>query len=127
MIVNDKKDLQETKRDVSGPGWSSLRLLVRSDKLGFSINDTIIKAGASLNLEYKNHLEACYCIEGTGEIIDHATDKAYPIHAGVIYALDQHDKHTITVDKTSDMRLVSVFNPALEGTEVHGPDGSYSA
>tara|TARA_B110000977_G_C10689751_1_gene343009 strand:+ start:72 stop:260 length:189 start_codon:yes stop_codon:yes gene_type:complete len=62
MIVVDANDLRGIVRDASGPGWSSLRMLVKSDNMGFSMNETIVTAGASLTLEYKNHLEGCYCV-----------------------------------------------------------------
>jgi L-ectoine synthase len=127
MIVVDANDLRGGARDVSGPGWSSLRMLVKSDNMGFSMNETIVQAGASLTLEYKNHLEGCYCVSGTGRVTDHATGTVHKIKAGVLYALDQHDNHTLTVDDGMDMFLISVFNPALQGDEVHGEDGSYSA
>ena len=91
------------------------------------MNETIVQAGASLTLEYKNHLEGCYCVSGTGRVTDHATGNVHEIKAGVLYALDQHDNHTLTVDDGMDMFLISVFNPALQGDEVHGEDGSYSA
>ena len=49
------------------------------------------------------------------------------IKAVVFYVLDQHDNHTLSVDDGMDVFLISVFNPALQGYEVHGEDGSYSA
>ena len=68
MIVTSLHDILGSDRDVSGPGWSSRRLLLASDGMGFTLTDTIIKSDALLELEYKHHLEACYCIEGRGEI-----------------------------------------------------------
>lgn len=127
MIVVDGKDLRGSARDASGPGWTSLRMLVKSDGMGFSMNETVVKAGQTLTLEYKNHLEGCYCVSGTGCVTDHATGETHEISPGVLYALDQHDHHSLTVDEGQDMFLISVFNPALQGTETHGPDGSYSA
>ena len=126
MIVRDLKDVITTSRDVSGPGWNSRRLLVRSDGMGYSMNDTIILAGSEMTLEYKNHLETCYCIEGEGEIEHLATGQVYALAPGIFYALNEHDKHTLRASTQGDMRLVCVFNPPLEGNEVHGPDGSYS-
>lgn len=126
MIVNHLTDILNTDRDVKGPGWNSRRVLIRSEGMGYSINDTIISAGASMTLEYKNHLESCYCISGSGTITDLQTGEVHSIGPGTIYALNKHDKHTLTADSQSDMHLVCVFNPPLEGNEVHGPDGSYS-
>ena len=127
MIIVNGSDLRGSARDASGPGWSSLRMLVKTDGMGFSMNETIVKAGVTLTLEYKNHLEGCYCVSGSGRVTDRATGSVSEIKAGVLYALDQHDHHSLTVDEGQDMFLISVFNPALQGDEVHGADGSYSA
>ncbi|MEP5761359.1 MAG: ectoine synthase [Litoreibacter sp.] len=127
MIIRHKANVEGSAQDASGPGWSSLRMLTRSDGMGFSLNETVCKAGATLDLHYKNHLEACYCLSGSGTITDLATGQSHHIGPGTLYALDKHDRHRVKVDDTADMILISVFNPALTGDEVHGPDGSYSA
>lgn len=102
-------------------------MLTKRDGMGFSLNETVCKAGAVLELEYKNHLEGCYCLSGGATLTDLCTGETHRIEAGVMYALDQHDRHRVVVDAEQDMVLISVFNPALSGTEVHGPDGSYEA
>jgi L-ectoine synthase len=127
MIIQRKSDLQGGPRDASGPGWRSLRMLTKTERMGFSLNETWITAGASMTLEYKHHLEACYCISGRGIVTDLATGADHVIEAGTLYALDQNDRHTLRVTGDEDMLLISVFNPALTGDEVHGADGSYSA
>jgi L-ectoine synthase len=85
----------------------------------------VCKAGSVLELEYKNHLEACYCISGSAALTDLATGTVHKIEPGTMYALDSHDRHRLEVGQEHDLLLISVFNPALSGTEVHGPDGSY--
>ena len=67
MIVVDKSQIEGTARDASGPGWTSLRFLVKSHGLGFTMTETKVQPGSELALEYKNHVEACYCISGEGE------------------------------------------------------------
>ena len=127
MIIQDKTALQGTPRDASGPGWTSLRLLVRSDGMGFSMTETEVLPGAVLRLHYKHHVEACYCIAGQGEVIEMETGRRHPIRPGVLYAPDAHDRHEVRVPEGGEpLRLICVFSPALEGTEVHGPDGSYA-
>lgn len=126
MIVRTLEDVLGTSADVSGPGWTSRRLLLATDGMGYSLNDTIIEAGAEMTLEYKNHLEACYCVSGRGDVEDLATGAVHLIAPGTVYALDHHDRHTLRASADEDMRLVCVFSPALRGTETHGPDGSYS-
>ena len=123
MIVRTLDDVEGTDRDVAGDGWRSRRLLLRRDELGFSLHDTTVAAGTELNLQYKHHLEACYCLEGEAELTDEATGIAQPIRPGTLYALDQHDRHTLVVQ--SALHLVCVFNPALTGGETHDADGSF--
>ncbi len=93
--------------------------------MGFSLTDTVILAGESLTLEYKHHLEACYCIEGEGETSAAADGVTHELRPFTIYALDRNDRHTVSA-VGSDMRLMCVFSPALSGREVHREDGSYA-
>lgn len=127
MIVVDKVTLQGSARDAAGPGWRSLRLLVKSDGMGFSMTETHVLPGAVLDLHYKHHIEACYCLGGRGIVLDKATGEEHMIEAGVLYAPDAHDPHQLRVLGDSPLHLICVFSPALEGTEVHGPDGSYAS
>jgi L-ectoine synthase len=123
VIVRSVDQIAGTERDVTGPGWSSQRLLLRSDEMGFSLSETTVSAGAELHLAYRHHLEACYCIGGEGEIEDLATGERHRIVPGTVYALDAHDRHVVRAVR--EMRLVCVFNPPLTGRETHDPDGSY--
>lgn len=124
MKIVRLQDIMGTDRDVAGPGWVSRRLLLKKDGMGFSLHETIIPAGAELHLWYKHHLEAVYCVGGNGSIEDLATGEVHPIHDGVLYALDRHDRHIVR-GGTEDMRLVCAFNPPVTGRETHDADGSY--
>ncbi len=125
MIVRALKDILDTERDVAGSGWNSRRLLLASDGMGFSLTDTIIKMGAVLELEYTHHLEACYCIEGKGQIRAFEDEIWHSLGPFTLYALDQNDRHLVRATQ-ADLRLVCVFNPPLSGREVHREDGSYA-
>ncbi len=126
MIIADKKTLTGTARDAAGEGWTSLRLLVKSDGMGFSMTETKVLPGAVLRLEYKHHIEACYCIGGRGMVREVGSGVEHVIEAGVLYALDAHDAHEVHVPEGgAALHLICVFSPALQGDEVHGPDGSY--
>lgn len=128
MIIADKAALTGTARDASGPGWESLRLLVRSDGMGFSMTETRVLPGAVLRLQYKHHIEACYCIGGAGEVVELASGTTHSISKGVLYAPNAHDLHEVRVPEGGEaLHLICVFSPGLEGTEAHGPDGSYPA
>jgi len=123
VIIRTLDEVEGSDRDVAGEGWRSRRLLLRRDGLGFSLHDTTVAAGTELTLQYLHHLEACYCLEGEAEITDLASGERHAIGPGTVYALEQHDRHTLRV--RSDLRLVCVFNPALTGGETHDPDGSF--
>ncbi len=96
----------------------SRRFLLESDGLGYTVTDTIINAGTTSRLEYKNHLEACYCIEGSGAVVE-MDGTRHEIVPGTLYALDKHDMHDLIANPEGDMRLVCMFTPALTGDEAH--------
>jgi L-ectoine synthase len=110
--------------DVKTVEWGnglSRRFLLESDGMGYTVTDTLVRAGTKSHLEYRNHLEACYCIEGSGEVIDTAGN-SHPITVGTLYALDQHDAHFLVASPHEDLRLVCMFTPALNGDESHKLD-----
>jgi len=123
MIVRRLDDIAGTDRDVHAKTWNSRRLLLKGDGMGFSMHDTVLHAGTSTKMWYQNHLEAVYCIGGEGRLEDLETGKIHDIRPGVIYALDQHDRHILHADK--DLRMVCVFNPPVSGDEVHDENGAY--
>lgn len=123
MIVRDLQHASTTDRRVDSEGWSSVRLLLKDDAMGFSFHITTIHAGAALEMCYKNHLESVYCISGEGSIEDLASGEVHDIRPGVLYALDRHDRHVLRA--RSEMTMACVFNPPVTGREVHGPDGAY--
>jgi L-ectoine synthase len=123
MIVRSLDQISGTDRDVQGEGWRSRRFLLRDDGLGFSLTDTTVAAGTEMEIEYRHHLEACYCLDGDAEITDLATGQRHVINPGTVYALDQHDRHRLRVAR--DLRLICVFTPALTGGETHDASGGY--
>lgn len=100
----------------------SRRFLLESDGMGYTVTDTLVRAGTKSRLEYRRHLEACYCIAGSGEVLD-LDGTSHPIVPGTLYALDQHDAHWLVASPHEDLRLVCIFTPALQGEERHSLDG----
>lgn len=123
MIYRRLQDISNTDRDIAWGNGQSRRFLVKADNLGYSLTDTIVSAGTESLLEYKNHLEACYCIDGEGEV--QVGQKVYPITPGSMYALDDHESHYLRAK--TDLRLICVFSPALVGNERHNLKGSDSS
>jgi len=123
MIVRNLKDAESSSRRVDSEGWNSVRLLLKDDCMGFSFHITTIYADAELPMHYKRHLESVYCISGEGSIEDLATGETHAIGPGVMYALDKHDRHILRASR--EMKMACVFNPPLNGREVHDASGAY--
>ncbi|QWF84046.1 ectoine synthase [Amycolatopsis sp. CA-230715] len=110
--------------DVKSVDWGngvSRRFLLDDDGLGYSVTDTIVHAGTKSRLEYRRHLESCYCISGKGEVVD-IDGTSHRLEPGTLYALDRHDPHFLIASDEEDLRLVCVFSPALRGDERHSLD-----
>ena len=125
MIVRTLQEAENTNRRIVSPegNWESTRLLLKDDNMGFSFHITTIYEGADFQMHYQNHLESVYCISGEGEVETLADEKKYPIKAGTVYILDKHDQHILRAFK--EMKMACVFNPPLNGKEVHNAEGAY--
>lgn len=123
MIVRRLQDLLGTDRDVDGGNWTSRRLALADDGLGYSLHDTVIKAGTVTEMWYRHHVESVYVIEGEGILEDRETGDKHDLAPGTLYVLDRNDRHTVHAH--TQLRMVCVFNPPVTGREVHLPDGSY--
>lgn len=122
MIVRRIEELEQD-RVTEADTWTSHRLLLASDGMGFSFHETILGEGTATPMWYRNHVEAVYCVGGEGEIEDLETGERHPIAPGTLYALDQNDRHILKAHK--ELRMICVFNPPLVGPETHDADGSY--
>tara|TARA_Y100000592_G_C5479799_1_gene324592 strand:- start:5221 stop:5604 length:384 start_codon:yes stop_codon:yes gene_type:complete len=125
MKIVNVKDITGTKYHVDWGNGTSRRMIVKADGMGYSVHYTITYRGTSSTLEYKNHLESCYVLSGSGTVEAHG--KIHKLQPGDMYVLDQHDKHIISADAEQDMVTLCIFNPACEGTENHNlKDGEAS-
>jgi len=114
------RELSKVKCVEWGNGLSR-RFLLEQDGMGYTVTDTTIRAGTKSLIEYRNHLEACYCISGRGSVIE-MDGTEHIIEPGTMYALDKHDSHYLLGSpdpNDEDMRLVCMFTPALQGDEHH--------
>lgn len=115
MIIRTREDLLDLGQIVNWGNGESRRLLVDRDGMGFTMTETIVEPGSESWLRYERHIEACYCVEGEGEV--EVGGDVFPIRVGTMYAPDQNDEHVLRA--TTRMRLICVFLPALRGDEVH--------
>ncbi|MFP4328571.1 MAG: ectoine synthase, partial [Paracoccaceae bacterium] len=58
MIVRDFEDLKNTNRTVSNANWTSVRMLLAEDGMGFSFHITFLEAGSEHTFHYKHHFES---------------------------------------------------------------------
>ncbi|UTW10606.1 ectoine synthase [Marinobacterium rhizophilum] len=123
MIVRTLQEAEQSERRVVSENWESTRMLLKQDNMGYSFHITTIYAGTETHIWYQNHFESVYCISGEGEIETLADGKVYPIRPGTLYNLDQHDEHLLRA--SSELKLACVFNPPLNGLEVHDENGVY--
>ncbi|MBU3069131.1 ectoine synthase [Aestuariicella sp. G3-2] len=125
MIVRTLQEAEKTNRKIVSPdgNWDSTRMLLKDDNMGFSFHITTIYEGADFQMHYQNHLESVYCMSGEGEVETLADGVKYPIKPGTLYILDKHDKHVLRA--TKEMKMACVFNPPLNGKEVHNAEGAY--
>ena len=125
MIVRTLAEARKTNRHIVSPddNWESTRLLLKDDNMGFSFHITTIYEGADFKMHYQNHLESVFCLSGEGEVKTLDDNKVYSIKPGTIYILDQNDRHRLHAKTT--MTMACVFNPPLNGSEIHNEEGSY--
>lgn len=127
MKIINKDELKGTDRQVNCPdgGFSSDRLVIASDKTGYSVTRTSIPVGEKQHWHYKNHIETCYCISGKGVLTDALTGNDHLIEPGTTYVLNDNDDHYFQA--LEPVEMLCVFNPPLVGHETHMPDGSYQS
>jgi len=125
VIVRRLQQAEQNGRRIVSPdgNWDSTRLLLKEDQMGFSFHITTIYKGADFQMHYQNHLESVYCISGEGEVETVEDGRVYSIKPGTLYNLDKHDKHILRA--FTEMKMACIFNPPLNGKEVHNADGAY--
>lgn len=104
-------------------GFVSNRILLESDRMGYSMTKTVIPVGRVNRWHYKHHLESCYCVSGKGLLTNETTGEYWAIAPDTTYVLDGNEPHTF--EALEEVTLICVFNPPLQGREVHKEDGSY--
>ena len=124
MFVKRVADLRAAGEElvVANGGARTVRALTKADGLGFSLSDVNFAAGAVVDLWYKHHWEANYIVAGTGSIADLTTGESWALAPGSLYNVGPKDRHRVSAD--TDINLLSVFCPPLEGGEQHDADGA---
>lgn len=123
MFLRRINDMRAQGKEIATANGHSraVRALTRADGLGFSFSDVTFAAGASTVLWYKHHWETNYILSGTGLVEDLTTGESWKLAPDIAYNVGPKDRHRLSAE--TDIHLVSVFCPPLEGTEQHDADG----
>ena len=120
MLIRTMAELESEGRviSISHGKSSAVRLLTKSDGVGFSVSEARASAGESSDLWYTNHWEANYIRSGRGVLEDRGTGERWPLAPGVVYCVGPADRHRVTRNAGEGMRIISVFNPPILGEEM---------
>ena len=124
VIRGDELDSMNRVMEYTPGGFLSHRFLLQEDGMGYTVTRTVVPAKGPQLWHYPNHLEACYCVSGEGELVDTASGERHKIMPDTLYALDKNDEHTFEA-LGGPVTLLCVFSPALRGDEAHKEGHSY--
>lgn len=111
------------QRHVRTDGFTSYRAITSSECAEFSMHDTVVPAGTTLDLCYQGRREYVYVLSGTAEITKPDSGEVVSVRAGdtyVVFEGERHSLHAIT-----ELRGICCFTPPTRGDEVHDASGSY--
>ncbi|ONM49851.1 ectoine synthase [Nocardia donostiensis] len=111
MIVRTLEEITGTDRQIDSDHWTSKRIVLSDDNVGFSYHETTVAAGTRTPLHYPDYIEAVWLIEGHGQLLDRDNNTTYPLAPGTMYLLDKHERHTIIAE--TQLRMYCVFAPAV--------------
>ena len=127
MLVRKLDDLIGTEKEVrltdGGSELQSVRILTRDDGCDFSVSDVKFKGSRTLNLHYKNHVEANLIVAGQVGLENLSNGEKWTLTPGMLYVVGPKDRHRVSI--SGDAHLISIFSPALTGTERHDADGAF--
>ena len=124
MFVKSLDELRAAGHEkvVADGSARTVRMLLKEDGVGVTICDVNLAAGNRNVLWYKNHWEANYILSGAGDVSDLTTGDSWPLAPGTMYCVGPDDRHSMHAE--TDLHLLSVFCPALQGDEMHDEDGA---
>ena len=127
MTVKYLDELRAAGREktVAGGSARSIRILLQEDNVGFTLCDVNLASGNKNVLWYKHHWEANYILQGHGKVSDLSTGEQWALEPSVMYIVGPQDRHSM--EALTDLHLISIFNPPLEGSEQHDAEGTLPA
>jgi L-ectoine synthase len=127
MLIRTMQEVEAANKTVviNHGAASAVRVLLKGDGAGFSVSEARMMPGTVANLWYKNHWEANYVRSGTSVLEDMVGGRRWDLKPGDLYLVGPTDRHRMTATSSDVFRVVSVFNPPIEGLETHDADNAY--
>lgn len=125
MFIRSLDEIKGTDRYKKMPRSATIsaRYLTKTEGMGFSLHVNRGEPISPVQLWYRNHWEANYLISGALKITDLASGEEWVLGPGDLYQVGPNDRHLYEVLETE--HHLSIFCPALHGTESHDSDGAY--
>ena len=125
-------DIVGGERDVDWTRGHSRRFLLARDGFGITLTNTLAYPNNDCQMEYKNHIESAYWIDGAGkyEWDDGKSSKEINMKRegeAICFTMNKHDKHHAYFTGNRNYIAICVFCPALVGNETHKFDGKGSS
>lgn len=127
MLIRTMQDVEAAGKPVAiaHGAATAVRLLLKRDGAGFSVSEARCPPGTGSDLWYKNHWEANVIRSGTARLEDSVDGRRWDLKPGDMYLVGPTDRHRVTVTSPDLLRVISVFNPPIEGVETHDADNAY--
>ena len=124
MFVRSAEQMRQAGHEmvVANGEARTIRMITAADEIGFSLSDVRLAAGAAADLWYKHHREANFVISGSGKVEDLNTGEVWTLGPETLYCVGPEDRHRLSA--ATDLHLLSVFHPPLQGNEQHDEDGA---
>ncbi|KAL3660438.1 hypothetical protein V7S43_014591 [Phytophthora oleae] len=122
FIIRSLDDVRQRHRVITSDDGAleTRRYLVRNDECGFSVQQEVLKKGASVRLEFQNHVYALLVTHGNGRVrlldVGEGPGQFQKVAEGSLVALNAAE--AIEIEAESDeLHAVSVMNPPVFGVE----------
>ncbi|TDH71746.1 hypothetical protein CCR75_009409 [Bremia lactucae] len=122
FLLRSLEDVRQSGRVITSidDALETRRYLVRSDACGFSLQHEVLKKGAPVRLEYRNHVYALLVTRGNGSVrlldVGKGPSQTQHVSEGSLVALNAAEAIEIEVE-SDELHAVSVMNPPVFGAE----------
>ncbi len=115
ILIRHKADLLGSSRHVKTHAYETVRFLLKSDGVGLTLTDIVLKPDVEAVYGYEQHLEVAYCLSGHARLTEVSSKVVHDIRAGTLWAARAGEHFSFVAFE--ETRLICAFTPAFEGDE----------